>query len=320
MRKDFNILNYFNMRSLFLGIGISKILIQANEYFYISIILGTILGTIILYLMRHFSLKKNILNVVIAAFFIIIGLNNLINMISTMYLTEMPKIMVGIPLILLLIYILSKRDVVIFRVGNILLVLNLILYILSNLALIPLVSLDNFSYTNTPLSNILISAVEYALYSAVPVLLSKHEEYKNISVIKTYLISSLTLGLLFFLTFGILGPSLVRVYRYPEYVILKKISILHFLENIENIICFMWIFDVFMFLLSSGLCIKRMTNKLTVAILLPILLIITAMLNSFYEIVVGIYKYIDLGIIIALILLLAVNWHKMPNDKKLDQT
>ncbi len=320
MRKDFNILNYFNMRSLFLGIGISKILIQANEYFYISIILGTILGTIILYLMRHFSLKKNILNVVIAAFFIIIGLNNLINMISTMYLTEMPKIMVGIPLILLLIYILSKRDVVIFRVGNILLVLNLILYILSNLALIPLVSLDNFSYTNTPLSNILISAGEYALYSAVPVLLSKHEEYKNISVIKTYLISSLTLGLLFFLTFGILGPSLVRVYRYPEYVILKKISILHFLENIENIICFMWIFDVFMFLLSSGLCIKRMTNKLTVAILLPILLIITAMLNSFYEIVVGIYKYIDLGIIIALILLLAVNWHKMPNDKKLDQT
>lgn len=40
MKKDFNILNYFNTRALFMGIGLSRIISQAHEYSYISIILG----------------------------------------------------------------------------------------------------------------------------------------------------------------------------------------------------------------------------------------------------------------------------------------
>jgi len=47
MKKEYNILNYFNMRSLFLGVGLSKILIDAKELFWLALILGTILGILI---------------------------------------------------------------------------------------------------------------------------------------------------------------------------------------------------------------------------------------------------------------------------------
>ncbi|MDE5630964.1 MAG: hypothetical protein K2I70_05120, partial [Bacilli bacterium] len=95
MKKDFNILNYFNMRSLFLGVGLSKILIDAKEMFWISLILGTLIGTIILKFI-HIELKNKIVNTAVACVFFAIGLMFLLNMITTMYLTEMPKFAAGI--------------------------------------------------------------------------------------------------------------------------------------------------------------------------------------------------------------------------------
>lgn len=124
MKREFNILNYLNSRALFMGIGLSKLLIQAHEYIWISLILGTIIGAILIHFVK-FKMKKSLLNVVICSILFVIGLNILINMISTMYLTEMPKLLVGIPIILLVMYILNKREVIIYRVANILFVLNI---------------------------------------------------------------------------------------------------------------------------------------------------------------------------------------------------
>ena len=307
MKREFNILNYLNSRALFMGIGLSKLLIQAHEYIWISLILGTIIGAILIHFVK-FKMKKSILNVVICSILFVIGLNILINMISTMYLTEMPKLLVGIPIILLVMYILNKREVIIYRVANILFVLNIFLYVVAMLSLVSDFHLENFSYSNTPIQNVIFSALEFALFSTLPTLITRDENTADISLVKTYIISAITMGTWFLLTYGILGANLVDIYRYPEYIILKKISIMNFLENIENIVSFVWLFDIIIFLLCNGNAIKKnVDNPRLINILLPILLLITAFINRFYILILYIYKYSSIILLILAILLFVAN-------------
>ena len=307
MKREFNILNYLNSRALFMGIGLSKLLIQAHEYIWISLILGTIIGAILIHFVK-FKMKKSLLNVVICSILFVIGLNILINMISTMYLTEMPKLLVGIPIILLVMYILNKREVIIYRVANILFVLNIFLYVVAMLSLVSDFHLENFSYSNTPIQNVIFSALEFALFSTLPTLITRDENTANISLVKTYIISAITMGTWFLLTYGILGANLVDIYRYPEYIILKKISIMNFLENIENIVSFVWLFDIIIFLLCNGNAIKKnVDNPKVINILLPILLLITAFINRFYILILYIYKYSSIILLILAILLFVAN-------------
>ncbi len=307
MKREFNILNYLNSRALFMGIGLSKLLIQAHEYIWISLILGTIIGAILIHFVK-FKMKKSLLNVVICSILFVIGLNILINMISTMYLTEMPKLLVGIPIILLVMYILNKREVIIYRVANILFVLNIFLYVVAMLSLVSDFHLENFSYSNTPIQNVIFSALEFALFSTLPTLITRDENTADISLVKTYIISAITMGTWFLLTYGILGANLVDIYRYPEYIILKKISIMNFLENIENIVSFVWLFDIIIFLLCNGNAIKKnVDNPRLINILLPILLLITAFINRFYILILYIYKYSSIILLILAILLFVAN-------------
>ena len=307
MKREFNILNYLNSRALFMGIGLSKLLIQAHEYIWISLILGTIIGAILIHFVK-FKMKKSLLNVVICSILFVIGLNILINMISTMYLTEMPKLLVGIPIILLVMYILNKREVIIYRVANILFVLNIFLYVVAMLSLVSDFHLENFTYSNTPIQNVIFSALEFALFSTLPTLITRDENTADISLVKTYITSAITMGTWFLLTYGILGANLVDIYRYPEYIILKKISIMNFLENIENIVSFVWLFDIIIFLLCNGNAIKKnVDTPRLINILLPILLLITAFINRFYILILYIYKYSSIILLILAILLFVAN-------------
>lgn len=312
MKKEFNFLNYFNMRSFFLGIGLSRIISSTKEMFFLSIILGTILGILILKVF-NMTLKNRMINVVITSIFFVISLMVLSNMISSMYLTEMPKLMVGIPIIIVIIYILKQQEKVIFRITNVLIVINITLFVISIFALLPYVKLINFSYSNTSINNILMSALEYALLSTTPIFISKDEKHKDISVIKTYVISSMTMMILFAITLGILGSNMVGVYRYPEYIILKKITLFNNSANLENIICFYWIFDVLMFLITCANRIKNIIGFKKTSILVTILLLITSYFNSDYIYIIFIYKYTYIVFAISLILLYLFNIKKQKN-------
>lgn len=302
MKKEFNILNYFNMRALFMGIGLSRIITTSREYTWISLIIGTLIGLLLLYLFR-IEMKKSIFNILLNSIIIVICLIIIINMISTMYLTKMPKFLIALPLIVLVMYMLNKKEIVIFRVANILLIFNLTLYVISFFALLKFFRFSNFYYTNVNIIKILTSSIEYALYSVTPTLLLRKSEFKDISIYKTYLISSITMAGLCILTYGILGSNLSSILRYPEYLILKQISLSSAIENIENIISFMWIIDIFMLIVTCSDSIKfNLNNKKLINIILPILLIITTLLNNRYVFIISTYNFA--AIILAGILLL----------------
>lgn len=307
MKKDYNILSYFNMRALFMGIGLSNILEQSKELFWLSILIGTIIGILLLFIAK-IELKNNLINIFTSSILIIIALVIIINMISTMYLTEMPKFLVGLPLILLMLYILSKSEKVIFRISSILIVLNGVLYFASVLSLFRYVEWVNFSYTGTSIKTVLLGGLEFALYSVTPLLVTKDKKYAKFSLIKTYLVSSSTMTLLFFLTYGMLGANLVSDYRYPEYIILKKVSFFNSIANVHNIVSFVWIFDIFVLLLSCGNCIKNnLKHKKLIYIIIPALLIITSLFNKHYIAIIIFYKYSWIFLIVLFILMILFN-------------
>ncbi len=94
------------------------------------------------------------------------------------------------------------------------------------------------------------------------------------------------------LTYGILGANVSSIVRYPEYLILKEVSLTTAIQNIENIVSYMWIIDVFILLASCGNSIKNnVKNKWVINIILPILLFITTYMNDHYEFILVLYKF-----------------------------
>lgn len=315
MKKNFNILNYFNMRALFFGMGISNILILAKETVWLSLIIGTILGIILLNCIK-ISIKKNFFNVLVSSTFIILCYIILINLISTMYMTHMPKLVIGLPILVILMYILNKRNIVIFRIANVLLFFNILFFIVSTLLLTKQFNIANFTYSNTPFKSTLLASLYYAILSVAPTLPTYNKEYKDYNLTKTYIISSITMSIVILLTYGILGSNLVEIYRYPEYIILKKITVLNFIENIENIVSFVWIFDIIMMMLSNGMNIKNnVNNKIIINIILVLIFIISVIINKYYLLLVPIYKYVLPICITCLVLLIIFNKHNYKRTK-----
>ena len=304
MNKKFSVINYFNMRALFMGVGISNILDLSKELFWCSLIIGTILGSIFLMIYKY-SNKKSIFNVIFSSVFVIYGFLILINMVASNYLPNMPKTMVGIPILLLVIYIASKKKKVLLRLSNILFVLNLVIFTLATISLIKYFNIDNFYFTATSNYNVFKAAFEYAILSVAPTLLIRNDDE---SILKTYLISSATMSIWLILTYGILGPVLSSILRYPEYMILKNVSFVNAIENIENIVCFMWIFDVIILIAVACTNIKEYINKKWINYLLIIILFaISSFLNYNYYYLNILYNNASLIIGIVLIGLVIIN-------------
>ena len=307
MRKDFNILNYFNTRALFMGVGLSRVLSTCQEHIIITVIIGTLIGLLIMYLFL-LEMKSSIINILLNSVIIVIALVILINMISTMYLTEMPKFVIGIPFILLLLYLFSKKEIVLYRIGGILLVINLICYFLSFLSLLKYLNINNFHYTDTGIVKILTASLEYAIFSVTPTFFTRNKDTKDISLYKMYIISSITMCIIFLFTYGILGPTLIGIVRYPEYLILKEVRISDAIQNIENIMSFMWIIDAFMIVASCGNSIKNnLKNQNWVYPIMIMLLFITSYMNDHYEYLLMVYHYSHFVLVGALLILWLVN-------------
>lgn len=291
MNKEYNILSYFNFRALFMGIGLSTIIINSNKYYYISIILGTIFGILFL-LANNYKNKNKIINTISNYIIYIITFIILTNMISTMYLTNTSILYICIPIIFLLIYLLSKKEIIIYRLSNILLVINLSLFILTVLTLFEYLDFSNYNYVPFNINKIIISSIEYALLSTTPIIVTKNNNIDNKNIIKSYIISSLTMLIIFFFTYTILGYQLINIYRYPEYIILKKVSITSAIQNIENLVSFMWLIDIFMLMSTSLNKIKYTINNNKILYILIITSIIPIIyISKYYQLIISIYKY-----------------------------
>lgn len=284
MSKKF--IYYFNSRTLFMGIGLSLLLSASGALFFLSIILGYIFGIILLYLVKKNDNKYSCF--ISSLVFMIISLIILVNMISTMYLVNMPRVFIMIPFILLIIYTLFKDAKIVIRLSYMLITINISLYLISFISLIKYFDLSNFVIKNITITNILKGSIIYFLFSTSPLLNIKENDK---TIFKVYTISTITMMIIGFLTFSIMGGNLVKIIRYPEYVILKKVSISNAITNIENLVSFMWLIDLFMMYLTSSSNILNKINKKYCIIAIIISVFITFLVNNNYSLLLIIYNY-----------------------------
>ncbi len=292
--KENSSIVYFLTRSLFLGYGISLLLLQSGKDSYIGAIIGLIIGFFINYLFTYIIkckekqelkdiFKKNkIIGFItrilyflasLLIFFYAIIIYKLF--IVSFLLVKSPEIYITIPFILLALYLAFKDLKVISRVATSLLPIAVIFILICIFSLAGSVEMDNFlPLLTTKSSSIFKTALTFASISAMPNILTFHFKGSTKGYMKMYLLASIFLIITLIFINGIYGEALVRVFRFPEYMVLKQIKLLDFIEKIENILSVMYIFDLFITITLAIYSIKEVIpeykNKLVTVIIIAI--------------------------------------------------
>lgn len=328
-RKTFA-MSYFLGRAFFLGFGFSVLLNTTNKDSWICFLLGTLIGLIFVFIlsklkekMNHLTLKEHLVKskfwkfLILTIFFLfnVFIMSQLLFILETFassfFLIHSPKFFILIPIIFLIYRITVKSWNTIGRISEIFMPLSVVIVISSILFLTTYGQLDNFKPLFTESTTDFIkSTLYFASFSSAPFLLLLNAPLKESKLVKNYILTTLSIILIGTLIIAVLGPNLIQIYRFPEYMILKKIKIFEFLEKIENIISITWILDVFMTLAISANNIRqtlpKKANTATFLITLLALYLFVIYLGEIYFIELQVYFILPiiLGIFQILILLL----------------
>ena len=309
-KRQYQILSFFLTRGLFLGTGISVMLNSSGPDTLIASILGIIIGFIFVSIyyqiyQKKNPLKLNIINKILLFGLIIIILNDglfcLTTLISSFYLIKTPPILIA-SFITIVIFIATKKGLKTFaKVTELLVSYVILLIFIKTISFFPMIKMDNFfPILNENPINILKSILIMASLTSVPqiLLLNTPKEKLNFKEYTCgYLLGSISILLLIIPIIGVFGFPLARIYRFPEYMILKKLNLINFLEHLENIFSTSWIIDIF---ILGGMCSyifndKIIENPKINKFITPLFLIITTFLavfvNSHYPIVLFLYNY-----------------------------
>lgn len=275
--------------SMSMGIGIFNALEFAKIDSYIAIIISTILGFIpvgiILYIANYkpnlnivekinFLFGKPIgflVNFIISLIIMLVAITSLFsisNFIVSQFLSNTPVIYIGIALAILNIFALNKGIETITRSSLILMMITIAFFIFLIAGLIPEFKTDNLKPIleygiNKPLIasliTICVNVVPLFLILIIPKDNIVDKKNYNKFIIIAYIIASLITIIIITLTMGVLGQYLADLYQYPEYIVLRKITLFDFIDRIENLICIQWISSTF---ITSTLCFYYICNNI----------------------------------------------------------
>lgn len=276
--NQFCIFIILSMTSIFLGLIDNILLNVSKNDAILSVIIGSILGLIFIYIfikIFNYHPEKNIfdknkllfkktykiINFMIFCFAFImltIGLRSLLIFIKSRYLFDTPYYVLGIFMVTTIIIIVKNGIESFSRLFQIYGILSAIIIIIIELALSRYVELNNFLplFTNS-VSNILYGALFYAFGTSFIIFLflsiKKDVISDNEKLVKKilfyYLINSIFLISVMFFMLSCFGYQFVSIFRYPEYMALKKIAIGSTEQHIENLFAFHW--NLYMLALCS---------------------------------------------------------------------
>ena len=282
----------------------TKTIIEKNKLLF-----GNILGTIINYLIC-----------ILFLFIAVTLLYNITNFAISQFLAETPPLIFMIVLGIILIYNTSLGIENISRVGIIFFAIICFLTIISTYGAFNTIKLSNIKpILEYGIDRPLFGGIFLVLGDITPILallivkknylIDKEKSSKNLIIF--YIIAILFISMAMFLTMSSLGIHLSSIYQYPEYTVLKKITLFKFIDRIENFIYIKWILSTIMYLsiiiyyISNN--INKNSKKLVPTILVSIIIFITSYLfknnNIFYNFTSTIYPYIGLSLLIIFIII-----------------
>lgn len=320
---------YFLSRAVFLGVGYSLIFDISGKDAWISVIIGILLGTIIVYsISKILEYKKDknlkdlfqdmkLLGTIIKALyfvFLIFLMYECIVIMQTMttsfFLINSPPLFIGLSGAVLVILTIKENDTTLFKVAETLVIIGIVTASITFLILIPYGEIEAFQpILTTSFKNIIIGALYFTAISTGPLLLTLDFKDDGKKMIPTYLFSALMLLLICILIIAVLGPELIKIYRFPEYMVLKRIKVMDFIEKVENVISIIWILDAFMILATTTHTFKNLLPKkgskiISSGILLILTVITGIVFGGNYILVLHTYHIVPIILGISLIILL----------------
>lgn len=306
---------YFLTNALFLSSGYSLIYRICGKDSWIAMILGILLGIIIISIFNFFgfnktknyvlnnklSIKEKLCFLIFYIFIIFINITIVRIFTTSFLLTKTPGIFITVPFIFLS-YLSAKKGLhTISKVSEILMPISIFLIIINSIAVIKDGHIASFLPVLTiSKNNLLLGSIYFMIFTTIPNLLLFDIKIDYRKHIKYYLISSLITLLVGTIIIYILGPSLIKIFRFPEYMVLKQLKIFNFIEKIENIAGLIWFFNL---LISLSLSIysadKVINNNIILFIILGFVTLIVEYISKKYEYANLIYKtlpYILVGI------------------------
>lgn len=342
MNKDsitntqFSCLIVFPILALFSGIGTHNTIKIASVDSYFSVFLSYLIGFLpLLLFLIIFNYRKDlnikekieylfgkilgtIINYSINILILIIGITllyGITNFAISQFLAETPLLVLMLLLGIILIYNVSNGIETISRVCIIFLFIICILTIISTTGIIPHFESSNIKpFLENGIIPPLKGSIALTLTNIIPIFIllivpkNKVRDNKktNKSLIIFYTLAFIFTFLAMLLTIGSLGIYLCDIYQYPEYTVLKKISLFNFLDRIENFIYTKWILSSFSALSLIIYYLKTSINKNSKKIL-PTIIVITMIYIAlsifknntiFYSFILNIYPYIGLFLFI----------------------
>ncbi len=314
---------YFLTRVFFIGFGFSFLFNIAGKDAWISFLIGHLLSLLLViyinklkkqYAQKQFLKEKghNFLKIIIALFATLISVEILFifqTLASNFFLVKSPHYFILLPALLLAYRICQKNFTTISRVSTILMTISLSMVIIALFVLTGYVKKDNFMPVLTKdFFHIIQASIYYVAYSTAPLVFLILLPNTDNNLPKHYIKANLTIIIMGILIIGILGPDLINIYRYPEYMILKVIKILNFIEKVENIFAIATLFDLFMALsISLNIIKEKLPKKKQNLSFIAILLIIFALsifLGIYYSIALQIYYYLPVILLIFIFIIL----------------
>ena len=317
-------ISFFLGETFFLGFGYSLLFYYTGSDAWISMILGSIIGSIFILILENIKKRQEkypishvIIQKIIYLLFNIFIFSQVLfsfqTFSSSFYFTKSPTWFILLPLIPL-IYKLSKSGyTTIGKIGEMLFPITILLVFLSFIGLVSHIKLDSFLpilTTNSP--NIIKGTILFCTYTTIPYYLFLIVPLENKKLLPKYLLSCLLVFLLGVVIISVLGPNLIRIYRYPEYMILKDIQIFNFIEKVENIVSIIWVTNLITALGVCGCNIRNcMPNKhkdIFFIIVLTILYFISLLEGTYYYKELALYHDLPHIFLIWLILLILLSF------------
>lgn len=299
MKKDlgYTSLAYFIFRATYLGISSLCIATLIKQDMWIGCILGIIFGLFPIYIFYKIASNDDELNILekidkifpkaktiikillgIAIYFLLLlNFYNLTNFIKSHFLNNTPTIVISISLIITIMYLVKQENRVFSRVAFILFIFSLLFFVTSVTGLINRVHISNvmpiMEYNPTK------GIIPYISYNVLPIfmILIFPNKYIKKSIVKGYIIASISLFIEFFFLISILGIDLILLFQYPEFHTLKYVFEAILSVRLENFLALQWLFDIFIFT-AVGFKYTNETFKIKKIYIIPIL---TVILNQY---------------------------------------
>ena len=269
---------FFLIHAPFIGITFNSLIHTLKQDSYLGIILGSIIGIILLLIYIYiFNYEPNlnlnekniklfgklfgtIINIIILIFTLLIisiTFSNLVTIIKSDYLSKTPMILIIITFIIPIYYAVNTGLKSICRTSLIFFYTTIFLIVLSNLGLLIQIDINNFKpffYNNNDIIN---GSIYFVLYNITPLYLINiipknsimHNNKATKYIILFYILSIISLLCINLNIIGILGYKLSLIFKYPEFQILKHVSIIGISSRVDSILFIQWIFEILIFVI-----------------------------------------------------------------------